>query len=172
MDAVSAPDPVFDPASVLPDELIERIRARAARHDAENTFPHDDVADLAAAGYLRALVPRERGGLGLGLAEASLLQQRLAQAAPATALAINMHLVWTAVAKILADRGIDDVGFVFDGAVAGDVFAFGISEAGNDLVLFGSDTVAEPQADGSYTFTGTKIFTSLSPAWTDRKSVV
>ncbi|WP_296197674.1 acyl-CoA dehydrogenase family protein [uncultured Microbacterium sp.] len=163
---MSAPDPVFDPASVLPDELIERIRARAARHDAENTFPHDDVADLAEVGYLRALVPRERGGLGLGLAEASLLQQRLAQAAPATALAINMHLVWTAVAKILADRGIDDVGFVFDGAVAGDVFAFGISEAGNDLVLFGSDTVAEPQADGSYTFTGTKIFTSLSPAWT------
>ena len=49
---------------------------------------------------------------------------------------------------------------------AGEVFAFGISEAGNDLVLFGSDTVAEPRPDGSYTFTGTKIFTSLAPVWT------
>jgi alkylation response protein AidB-like acyl-CoA dehydrogenase len=46
------------------------------------------------------------------------------------------------------------------------VFAFGISEAGNDLVLFGSDTVAEPRPDGSYAFTGTKIFTSLAPVWT------
>jgi alkylation response protein AidB-like acyl-CoA dehydrogenase len=52
------------------------------------------------------------------------------------------------------------------GAAAGEVFAFGISEAGNDLVLFGSDTQAEEQGDGCYAFTGTKIFTSLSPVWT------
>ena len=65
------------------------------------------------------LVPRELGGAGLGLAEASVLQQRLAGAAPATALAINMHLVWTGVAKVLADRGIDDLRFVQEGAVGG-----------------------------------------------------
>jgi len=46
------------------------------------------------------------------------------------------------------------------------LFAFGISEAGNDLVLFGSDTEARPLPDGGYAFTGTKIFTSLAPAWT------
>ncbi len=45
------------------------------------------------------------------------------------------------------------------------MFAFGISEAGNDLVLFGSDTEARPDGRGGYTFTGTKIFTSLSPVW-------
>ena len=67
-----------------------------------------------------------------GFAEASVLQQRLAGAAPATALAINMHLVWTGVAKVLADRGIHDLRFVQEGAAAGEVFAFGISEAGND----------------------------------------
>ncbi|MFT4228871.1 MAG: acyl-CoA dehydrogenase family protein, partial [Microbacterium sp.] len=48
----------------------------------------------------------------------------------------------------------------------GELFAFGISEAGNDLVLFGSDTDAAPKPDGSYAFTGTKIFTSLAPVWT------
>ena len=114
----------------------------------------------------RSWCRRELGGAGLGLAEASVLQQRLAGAAPATALAINMHLVWTGVAKVLADRGIDDLRFVQEGAAAGEVFAFGISEAGNDLVLFGSDTDAAPQPDGSYAFTGTKIFTSLAPVWT------
>jgi alkylation response protein AidB-like acyl-CoA dehydrogenase len=159
--------PDFDPTAYLPDDLIERIRARAAAHDRDNTFPDDDLADLRAAGYLAILVPRNRGGAGLGLAEASVLQQRLAGAAPATALAINMHLVWTGVAKVLHDRGIDDLAFVQEGAAAGEVFAFGISEAGNDLVLFGSDTNAVPLPDGGYTFSGTKIFTSLAPVWTE-----
>lgn len=155
----------FDPTAHLSDDLIERIRARAAVHDRDNTFPDDDLSDLRAAGYLAILVPRDLGGAGLGLAEASVLQQRLAGAAPATALAINMHLVWTGVAKVLRDRGIKDLDFVLAGAAAGEVFAFGISEAGNDLVLFGSDTDASPLPDGGYRFTGTKIFTSLAPVW-------
>lgn len=156
----------FDPTAYLPDDLLERIRARAAAVDADNRFPDEDLAELRDAGYLSLLVPASRGGAGLGLAEVAVLQQRLAGAAPATALAINMHLVWTGVAKVLADRGIDTLRFVQEGAAAGEVFAFGISEAGNDLVLFGSDTAAVPAADGSYAFTGTKIFTSLGPVWT------
>ncbi|MFS0854597.1 acyl-CoA dehydrogenase family protein [Microbacterium sp. 179-I 3D4 NHS] len=158
--------PAFDPADHLPDDLLERIRERAPIHDRDNTFPQDDLDELRAAGYLSILVPAERGGGGLGLAEAAVLQQRLAAAAPATALAINMHLVWTGVAKTFSDRGVPGLEFVQDGAVAGEVFAFGISEAGNDLVLFGSGTDAAPQADGGYAFTGTKIFTSLAPVWT------
>ncbi|HEX5857671.1 MAG TPA: acyl-CoA dehydrogenase family protein [Microbacterium sp.] len=158
--------PRFDPAVHLPDDLLERIRSRAGTHDRGNTFPQQDLDELKAAGYLAILVPRDRGGAGLGLAEASVLQQRLAGAAPATALAVNMHLVWTGVAKVLQDRGIEDLAFVQEGAAAGEVFAFGISEAGNDLVLFGSDTDAAPRPDGSYAFTGTKIFTSLAPVWT------
>ena len=156
----------FDPAAYLPDDLLERIRERAPIHDRENTFPQQDLDELRDAGYLSILVPAKRGGAGLGLAEAALLQQRLAGAAPATALAINMHLVWTGVAKVFSDRGVPGLEFVQDGAVAGEVFAFGISEGGNDLVLFGSDTAAEPTGDGGYSFTGTKIFTSLAPVWT------
>ncbi|SBS70006.1 acyl-CoA dehydrogenase family protein [uncultured Microbacterium sp.] len=163
---MTASAPAFDPATLLPDDLLERFRGRAAQVDRDNVFPDEDLAELKDAGYLAILVPQALGGAGLGLAEASLLQQRLAGAAPATALAINMHLVWTGVAKVLADRGIETLRFVQEGAAAGEVFAFGISEAGNDLVLFGSDTEAAPQPDGSYAFTGTKIFTSLGPVWT------
>lgn len=157
---------VFDPATFLPDDLLDRIRVRAPIHDRENTFPQQDLDELRTAGYLSILVPVERGGAGLSLAEAAILQQRLATAAPATALAINMHLVWTGVAKVFSDRGVPGLEFVQDGAVAGEVFAFGISEAGNDLVLFGSETDAAPLPDGGYAFTGTKIFTSLAPVWT------
>ncbi|MDQ4213857.1 acyl-CoA dehydrogenase family protein [Microbacterium capsulatum] len=156
----------FDPSAFLPDDLLERIRERAPIHDLENTFPQQDLDELRDAGYLSILVPAERGGAGLGLEQAALLQQRLAEAAPATALAINMHLVWTGVAKVFSDRGVPGLGFVQDGAVRGEVFAFGISEGGNDLVLFGSDTDAAPTGDGGYSFTGTKIFTSLAPVWT------
>ena len=156
----------FDPATYLPDDLLARVHERAAIHDRENTFPEADLAELKAAGYLSILVPKDRGGAGLGLAEAAALQSRLAAAAPATALAINMHLVWTGVAKVMRDRGVDDLAFVQHEAAKGELFAFGISEAGNDLVLFGSDTDAAPDPDGGYRFTGTKIFTSLAPVWT------
>ena len=77
-----------------------------------------------------------------------------------------MHLVWTGVAQVLAARGDHSLDFVLQEAAAGEVFAFGNSEAGNDSVLFDSRTVAAPLPDGGYSFTGTKIFTSLSPAWT------
>ncbi|HYP74232.1 MAG TPA: acyl-CoA dehydrogenase family protein, partial [Microbacterium sp.] len=67
----------FDPAVYLPDDLLERVRSRAAAVDAENRFPDEDLAELTDAGYLAILAPRELGGAGLGLAEAALLQQRL-----------------------------------------------------------------------------------------------
>lgn len=152
--------------SLLSDELLERIRSRAAGYDAANSFFSEDLAELASVGYLKAFVPAGYGGLGMTLAEVSREQQRLAGAAPATALAVNMHLVWTGVAKVLRDRGDDSLDFVLREAGEGEVFGFGISEAGNDLVLFGSTTDASPQQGGGYRFTGTKIFTSLSPAWT------
>lgn len=151
---------------LLPDELLERFRARAKGYDERNEFFHEDLAELKAQGYLRMFAPTDDGGLGFGLQQVAAAQRRLATAAPATALAINMHLVWTGVAHVLAQRGDNSLHYVLTDAVAGEVYAFGNSEAGNDSVLFDSNTVAEPLADGSYAFTGTKIFTSLSPAWT------
>ncbi|WP_160669054.1 acyl-CoA dehydrogenase family protein [Pseudarthrobacter sp. ATCC 49987] len=156
----------MNPEDVLPDALLERIRGRAAGYDRDNAFFHEDLEELAAAGYLKIFVPASDGGLGLGLAAAAQLQRRLATAAPATALAINMHLVWTGVAHVLAARGDASLDFVLREAGQGEIFAFGNSEAGNDSVLFDSRTSAVPQPGGGYAFTGRKIFTSLSPAWT------
>ena len=149
----------------LSNDLLARIHERAAHYDAENRFFDEDLAELVAAGYLKTLVPERFGGLGLSLQETARLQVRLAKAAPATALAVNMHLVWCGVAKLLYERGDDTWAFLLEQAGAGEIFAFGLSEAGNDLVLFGSRTEARPQPDGGYCFYGTKIFTSLSPAW-------
>lgn len=151
---------------LLPDDLWQRIHDRAADYDERNVFFDEDLAELREHGYLKAFVPTELGGAGLGMHEVSLLQQRLAQAAPATALGINMHLVWTGVAHAMAARGDHSHDFVLEETAEGEIFAFGISEAGNDFVLFGSTTEADPQDDGGYRFTGTKVFTSLGPVWT------
>lgn len=156
----------LSPETLLDDDLLARLRERAADYDRRNAFFTEDLDELRERGYLRALVPAELGGLGWDLADVVRAQMRLAGAAPATALGVNMHLVWAGVARVLHDRGDASLDFVLREAADGEVFAFGISEAGNDLMLFGSGTVADPQPDGTVRYSGRKIFTSLSPAWT------
>ncbi|MGY5763794.1 acyl-CoA dehydrogenase family protein [Brachybacterium sp. DNPG3] len=150
---------------LLPDSLLETFRERAAVHDRENTFPEQDLADLRAAGYLRLLVPQELGGAGASLLEAARVQRRLAGAAPATALALNMHLVVTGAALHAHRVGADSGRAILEDAAADRVLAFGISEAGNDAMLFDSATVADPEPGGGFRLTGTKIFTSAAPVW-------
>lgn len=150
---------------LLPDQLLETFRQRAAGYDESNRFFHEDLADLRATGYLKMLVPREFGGAGFTLEQASRAQRRLAQAAPATALGINMHHVIMGMTYTLWLRGDHRLDWVFEEAVSGEIFAFGISEAGNDAVLFDSISTATPEGEG-YRLSGTKIFTSLSPVWT------
>src|SRR6187402_2006882 len=133
----------------LSAELLDRIRSRAAGFDAANEFFWDDLAELKDAGYL---APRS-------LLETARDQRILAAFAPATALGINMHLVWTGVARVLSERGDHSLDWLLRDAAAGELFAFGNSEQGNDLVLWDSLTSAET-VDGGYVFTGTKIFTS------------
>lgn len=150
----------------LDDSLLDEIRSRAPGYDRDNTFFTEDLDALRAAGYLAAHVPTDLGGAGLSLLELVREQSRLAGAAPATALAVNMHQVWCGVGRVLHDRGDDGLDVLLREAAAGELFAFGISERGNDLVLFGSATEAWPDGEGGYRFHGTKIFTSLAPAWT------
>jgi alkylation response protein AidB-like acyl-CoA dehydrogenase len=76
---------------VLTDALLERCRERAPLYDRENRFCQEDFDELKAARYLLMAVPKELGGAGLTLEEASLETRRLALYAPATALCINMH---------------------------------------------------------------------------------
>jgi len=166
---------------LLPDALLAELRERAAVYDRENRFFDEDLVALRERGYLRLLVPREMGGLGASLAEAGRVQRRLAAAAPATALAMNMHLVVTGAALHAHRRGQEGVRGILEDAAQDRLFAFGISEAGNEAMLFDASTEARrledlPRAAGAspagrgggsegVVFSGTKIFTSLAPAW-------
>lgn len=149
----------------VPDELLDRIAERAPGYDAANAFCTEDLDELRAAGYLRIGVPVEQGGAGLGLRATARVQRALAQAAPATALGLGMHQVWVQAARAVRARGKSFLQAVTDHAADDHLLAFGVSEPGNDAVLFDSSTTAEPDGDGGYRFTGTKVFTSLAPAW-------
>lgn len=152
---------------LLPEAMLEGFRRRAPGYDVDNAFFAEDLAELRAAGYLAAPVPESMGGTGVGLERLIAAQRRLAAYAPATALGVNMHLVWVQVARFLHDRGDSRLDWVLNDAVAGEIFAFGISEAGNDAVLMDarSSAVSLGEGDG-YLVDGTKIFTTLSPVWT------
>jgi alkylation response protein AidB-like acyl-CoA dehydrogenase len=152
------------PGDILTPDLLGRIRERAAGYDATNSFCTEDFEELRAAGYLKAMLPAAQGGFDWGMEQTTAAQRLLGAHAPATALAVNMHLVWTGVARLLAARGDHRLDMVQDWVAAGETMAFGVSEGGNDSVLFDSTTTAV-QADGGYEFTGTKVFTSLAPVW-------
>src|SRR5579875_1441461 len=152
-------------ASPLTEALLEHCAARTAVYDRENRFFSEDFEELRNAGYLSIAIPREFGGLGMTLAEVSREQRRLAYRSPATALAINMHIYWTGVAADLLRMGDDSMRWLLEEAAAGEVFAAGHGEAGNDVPLLASSSRADP-VSGGYRIYGHKIFGSLSPVWT------
>ena len=151
--------------TVLTDAILDSCAARTAGYDRDNRFCMEDFDELRAAGYLLMAVPGELGGLGMSLAEVCAEERRLARRSPATALALNMHVYWTGLAADLWRAGDKTLAWLLEEAAAGEVFAAGHGEAGNDLPVLLSTARAE-RVDGGYRFWAHKIFGSLSPVWT------
>ena len=149
----------------LTEEMLARFASRAAGYDKENQFFVEDFEELKAAKYLLLPVPSEFGGAGMTLAEVCREQRRLAYHAPATALAINMHLYWVGIAADLWRSGDSSLEWILREAAAGEVFAAGHAESGNDVPVLLSTSKAE-RVDGGYIFSGRKHFGSLTPVWT------
>lgn len=152
---------------LLSPELLEKIRARAAAHDQSATLCTEDLEDLRQAGYFTAFVPKHLGGGGASLEDIAQAQIALAGAAPATALATNMHQIWMGVARHLDRSGNPAAAQqIWADALAGEIYGFGISEPSNDLVLMRSITEAKADEEGGYRLYGRKIFTTNTGGWT------
>lgn len=153
------------------EALIEPFRARADAHDAAGTFPHDNLADLRAAGLLGALIPAELGGMGVASVHDWLVGlERLGRGDASTALALNMHLTVTRN-LVLARRGAlgrndgatveameDLLRAVVDGKL---VISATATEAGTDFLR--PRTTARRDGDG-WVLSGRKMFVTMSPA--------
>ena len=82
----------------------------------------------------------------MSLAQVCREQCRLAYHAPATALAVNMHLYWTGLVADLWRAGDTSLEWLLREAAAGAVFAAGHAESGNDLPLPPRVSAAPPAA--------------------------
>lgn len=152
-------------ASILSDDLLTRCAGRAAGYDRDNRFFTEDLEELTKAGYLIGPIPKELGGKGWTLAQAAHETRRLAYHAPATALGLNMHNYWMGLAADVWRAGDKSLEWMLREGAAGEVFAAGHAENGNDIPVLLSTTKAE-RVKGGYRFTGRKAFGSLTPAWT------
>ncbi|MCM4155332.1 acyl-CoA dehydrogenase family protein [Gramella sp. AN32] len=144
--------------------IFKSCEERAAHYDANNLFFQEDFEELKGAGYLLIAVPEEFGGYGMLMDECETLTRKLAYHAAPTALALNMHIYWTGLIADLYRQGDKSIQWVLEEAGRGKVFAAGHGESGNDIPVLYSTCKAE-KVEGGYSFTGHKMFGSLTPVW-------
>jgi alkylation response protein AidB-like acyl-CoA dehydrogenase len=98
-----------DPVA-LARQCADLFAKRAASHDAEASFPSDDVADLREAGLLGLLVPERLGGMGAGFEQYTKVAATLARGSGSSALVFNMHACVTGALAGVPDELARDLG--------------------------------------------------------------
>ena len=140
-------------------ELGPAFAARAAAHDADDSFVADNYKDLRARRLFSAGVPAELGGGGASQADLADVLRMLATYCSSTALALSMH---THQVLIPAWRWRHERAPVepFLRRVAAEELVL-VSTGGSDWVA-GSGTAEK--VEGGYRVSGRKIFSSGVPA--------
>lgn len=165
----------------LVGDLGPTFAERAAGYDRDARFPHENYADLSAAGLLGLCVPAHHGGLGADFATYGLVSEELGRYCGSTALTFNMHTATMLLCGRIADdlemsaaeragherrRAAMYAGVIDDGHIHAQPF----SEGNAPGATAGVTTTALP-ADGGWRLRGRKIFASLSHA-ADRHNVI
>lgn len=153
----------------------EKFAPRAARYDAEASFPFENYDDMRDAGLLGLCVPESHGGLGADFATYCLVSAELGRYCGSTALTYNMHacsMLWSGsmtddldmTAAQRARHQLAQKGHfrrvIQDGAIYAQPFSEGNASAAG-RAPFG--TLAT-RVDGGYRLNGKKIFASLADA--------
>ena len=155
----------------LAEGLAADFAPRAAEHDRDGSYPHEDVATLRESGYLAAPVPQELGGMGVeSVHDLLVASSRLSRGQPSVAIGANMHWIplvnmahlWRAATIDSNARRADAYARSLELIVReGTVIASAISEPGQDITR--PATRARRDGDG-WTVSGRKIFCTMSPA--------
>jgi alkylation response protein AidB-like acyl-CoA dehydrogenase len=158
---------------LLAEDLAADFATRAAQHDREGSFAHENVGALRRTGYLAAPIPLECGGMGVeSVHDLLVASTRLARGDASTTIGVNMHL-GNALRQVRGWRRALAAGdparaATFAGAIeriaAGEmVIAAGITEAGRELTE--PATTARREGDG-WVIDGAKIFGTFAPGAT------
>ena len=152
--------------SVLNDEMLARFASRAATYDRENRFFTEDFEELRAVEILLLSLPVEFGGQGRVLAEVCRELRRLAYHAPATALAVNMHLYWIGVAADLWRGRRYFIGVDTPGGRSRWKSSPPDTQKAAMTCQFSFQRQKRSALKADTDITGTKQFGSLTPVWT------
>jgi alkylation response protein AidB-like acyl-CoA dehydrogenase len=141
----------------------ERFAPRAARYDAESSFPYENYADLHAAGLNALTVPREYGGVDADAVTYVHALREIAKGCSATALTFNMHS--TVITFLVALGTEEQKRRYFDEVVGRGARIASITSEPEQSFRdkFVLNTVFH-QTDGGYRVAGVKQFCSLGEA--------
>jgi alkylation response protein AidB-like acyl-CoA dehydrogenase len=141
------------------DAVAAEIAARAAAHDADDSFVAENYALLKREGFFKAHIPVELGGLGASYADVCAIVRRLGAACGSTALAFSMHCHLIAVAVWRWRHENAPTDGLLRRVAAEDLVL--ISSGGSDWLK--SAGTAE-KVEGGFRINARKIFSSGSPA--------
>jgi alkylation response protein AidB-like acyl-CoA dehydrogenase len=156
------------------DEMGPEWAKRAARYDAEASFPFENYADLRQGGFLGLCVPKRHGGLGADYRTYMLVAQRIGFWCATTANTFNMHVansLWTAdlvdeLELSPQEREEHEARRAIHYArmVTGKLYAQPFSEASSAAAGISPFGTTATRVDGGFRLKGRKIFASLSGA--------
>ncbi len=146
-------------------EAAEKICAKYDDHywlktDESGKFPEAFVNDIAAGGWLGVAMPEEYGGAGLGLTEAALLMQVVAQSGAGFSGASAIHLNIFGLMPIVKFGTDEQKQRFLPPAIDGtDKACFAVTEPNSGLDTASLETKAE-RTNSGYRINGRKIWTT------------
>ncbi|HEY5009306.1 MAG TPA: acyl-CoA dehydrogenase family protein [Caulobacteraceae bacterium] len=128
--------------------------------DDTGVFPEDFVRDMAAGGWLGVAMPENVGGAGLGLTEAAIVMQTVAQSGAGFSGASSIHLNIFGPMPLVKFGTDAQRKTLLPRIIAGeDKMCFAVTEPNSGLDTSSLETKAERTNDG-YLINGRKIWTT------------
>ena len=149
-------------------EAVERLCARFdldywRERDVEGGFPHDFHRTMAEGGWLGIAMPEEFGGSGLGIVEATILMQAVAQSGAGMSGCSAIHLNIFGPHPIVKHGTDEQRRRMLPELIAGEKKAcFAVTEPDSGLNTSSLKTRAEPDGRGGYVVHGQKLWTSTA----------
>ena len=128
-------------------------------HDQQERDPTDFHAALAKDGWLGIALPEALGGSGLGISEATIMMQTIAESGAGMAGAQSIHANVYATQPLARFGTPQQLRSTIPNIISGEWrVCFGVTEPNSGLDTLRLSTAAVKQPDGSYRVSGQKIW--------------
>ncbi|MCB1636709.1 MAG: acyl-CoA/acyl-ACP dehydrogenase, partial [Xanthomonadales bacterium] len=134
-----------------------------SEHDRSGEFPEDFYRAIADAGWLGIAMPSEVGGSGLGITEAAVMMQAIAESGAGMSGASAIHINIFGLNPVVVFGTEAQKQRMLPPLLSGaEKACFAVTEANAGHNTAQISTRAERQPDGSYRISGDKIWTSTA----------